>query len=214
MIRISKKQCAIINAAVNPFRVTTNYLSERLRKVIEYHAKYYSCCRFTVYIYTPVHKNQYHLTLAYNRFRKRGGYAHPKRSTIHRFYGVPLQTVYGRKVQAKKLKWARKRLRKRKKKAQLKKQKREKKNADTESSKMVDLSAGLENAKKTDIIKSNIANCTQMSVPVDRLWFSNNKTSDNVNISNGTIINDCRSNLSFAGKFVCEIDISTIEQQK
>lgn len=201
MIRISKKQCAIINAAVNPFRVTTNYLSERLRKAIEYHANYYSRCRFTVLKYTPVHKNHYHLTLEYNRCRKRGGYARIKRPTIHRFYGVPLQTVHGRKVQAKKLKWARKRLRKRKRKAQLKKQKQEKKHAGTESSKIIDLSAGLENAKKTEIIKSNFANCTQKSVPGDRSW------SDIPNISNGTITNDCRSNLSFSGKFVFEKDI-------
>lgn len=201
---------------MNPFRVTTHYLSERLRKVIEYHAKYYSRCRFTVIKYTPVHKNQYHLTLEYNRYRKRGGYARPKRPTIHRFYGVPLQTVHGRKVQAKKLKWARKRLRKRKKKAQLAKQKREKKNTDAESSKMVDLSAGLDNAKKTEIIKSNFAKCGQTSVPVDESWNSNNTmNSDNGTISNGIITNDCRSNLSFAGKFVLlEIGDFGIDPQK
>lgn len=159
-----------------------------------------------IYKYTPVHKNQYYLTLEYNRFRKRGGYARPKRPTIHRFYDVPLLTVHGRKVQEKKLKWTRKRLRKRKKKAQLKKQKQEKKNADTESSKLIDLSAGLENAKKTEIIKSNSANCTQKSSTVGRSWNLNSTmNSDTANIFNGTIANDCRSNSSFAGKFVFEM---------
>lgn len=107
MMRISERQCAIINSAVKPFKLTSKFISDRLQHIIQYYAKYFSRRRRTIIQYTPVRKHG-QITLKYNRLDQRGGFIRKQRPIVHNFHGVLLETTYGRNLRLKKRKAARK----------------------------------------------------------------------------------------------------------
>lgn len=103
MIRLSKKQCAIINAAVKPFELTSRYIGSRVQKILEYHSKYFIQRRHTIICSAPVHNNNNHfLTLLYNKkLSQKGGFIKKLERSTWNFYGISLQTKYGKKQHRK-----------------------------------------------------------------------------------------------------------------
>lgn len=103
MMRISNKQRAIINSAVKPFKITSNYLGPGLQNLIKYYTKYFAKRRFTIVHLLPAYKklNSHILTVLFNTYLPKGGYAKKRRPVTWRFYGNVLLTKYGRKKQRK-----------------------------------------------------------------------------------------------------------------
>lgn len=115
---ISKKQRAIINAAVKPFYITSNYLGAGLQNLLKFYSKYFAQLRYNIVHYSPTYKNYRHrhyLTVASNAFVRKGGYAKKRRPDTWTFYGNILLTKYGQKKQKQELKRRRKRARRQKK---------------------------------------------------------------------------------------------------
>lgn len=120
MMRISNKQRAIINSAVKPFKITSNYLGPGLQKLIKYYTKYFTKRRFSIIHQLPAYKNSrsnHILTVLFNTFLQKGGFAKKRRPLTWRFYGNTLLTKYGRKNQQNELKKRRKRAQSQKEKA-------------------------------------------------------------------------------------------------
>lgn len=116
-MQISRKQRAIINSAVKPFYITSNYLGTGLQNLIKFYSKYFARRRFTIVHFLPTYKNSRNshcLTVLYNAFLKRGGYAKKRRPITWNFYGNTLLTRYGRKKQRKVLKNRRRKARRQK----------------------------------------------------------------------------------------------------
>lgn len=113
MMRISNKQRAIINSAVKPFKITSNYLGPGLQNLIKYYTKYFTKRRFTIVHLLPAYKklNSHILTVLFNTFLPKGGYAKKRRPVTWRFYGNILLTKYGRRKQRKEQKKKRKKIR-------------------------------------------------------------------------------------------------------
>lgn len=113
MMRISNKQRAIINSAVKPFKITSNYLGPGLQNLIKYHAKYFTKRRFTIVHFLPTYKklNSHILTVLFNKIFAKGGYAKRRRPVTWRFYGNILLTKYGRRKQRREQKKKRKKAR-------------------------------------------------------------------------------------------------------
>lgn len=108
---ISKKQRAIINSAVKPFYITSNYLGPGLKNLLKYYSKYFAQRRFSLVHFLPDFKNaktSYILTVLFQTFVKKGGFAKKRRPITWTFYGNILLTKYGRKKQQKNLKRKRK----------------------------------------------------------------------------------------------------------
>lgn len=114
MLRISNKQRAIINLAVKPFKITSNYLGTGLQNLIKYYTKYFSKRRYSIVHLLPAYKNSRNnvvLTVLFNSFVQKGGFATIRRPLTWNFYGNVLQTKYGRKKQRKEIKKERKKAR-------------------------------------------------------------------------------------------------------
>lgn len=118
MMKISGKQCAIINSVIKPFKITSKYLSPRLHTILVYYCKYFHRRRHVIVHTTQKSKNSYCLTLRFNYYTQRGGYAKRRRPRAWNFHGVSVQTKYGRKLQRRTQRRKRK-----KKKVQTRKQK-------------------------------------------------------------------------------------------
>ncbi|XP_031631144.1 uncharacterized protein LOC116345684 [Contarinia nasturtii] len=119
MMRISNKQRAIINSAVKPLKITSNYLGPGLQNLIKYYTKYFTKRRFSIVHHLPAYKNSkynYILTVLFNAYVQKGGFAKKRHPHTWRFYGNTLLTKYGRKEQHKELKKKRKKVRRQKKK--------------------------------------------------------------------------------------------------
>lgn len=170
MMHFSKKQCAIINQAVNPFKITSGTLSDGAQNLLKFYAKYFSKIRYTIIQYTPVHTNDRGLILKYNRFRQRGGFKRRKRSINHTFYGLRFQTAYGKKLQRKQQKRARKKLRKRRRK--LRKEKVKNNDADTKSNSFASTLEPGSTKGNEDVDKdeSNSVNCERIIESADDAW--------------------------------------------
>lgn len=112
MMRISNKQRAIINSAVKPFKITSNYLGTGLQNLIKYYTKYFTKRRFTIVHLLPAYKklNSHILTVLFNTYLPKGGYAKKRRPLTWRFYGNILLTKYGRRKQRKEQKKKRKKV--------------------------------------------------------------------------------------------------------
>lgn len=113
-MHISKKQRAIINSAVKPFYITSNDLGPGLQNLLEYYSKYFAQRRFSIIHFLPIYKNtrnSYLLTVRFNAFFKKGGFAKKRRPITWTFYGNTLLTKYGRRKQKKELKRKRKKAR-------------------------------------------------------------------------------------------------------
>lgn len=113
---ISRKQRAIINSAVKPFYITSNYLGTGLQNLLKFYSKYFARRRCLVQHFLPTYKNcrdTYHLSILFNAYNKKGGYAKKCRPTTWIFYRNVLLTKYGHKKQKKELKQKRKKERKR-----------------------------------------------------------------------------------------------------
>lgn len=117
-MRLSKKQHAILNWAVRPFKLTTNILGAGLEKLTGYYAKYYAKRRISFMHQKPAYKNcthRHYLTVRYNRIVRRFGYSrlfYPRPSKWT-FYGNEVLTKYGHRQNKKRQKWQKKRARKR-----------------------------------------------------------------------------------------------------
>lgn len=117
IMHISKKQRAIINSAVKPFYITSNYLGAGLQNLLNYYSKYFAHRRFSIAHFLPTYKNTrntYLLTIQFNALFKKGGFAKKRRPITWTFYGNKLLTKYGRKKQKKQLKRKRKKARRQK----------------------------------------------------------------------------------------------------
>lgn len=122
IMHISKKQRAIINSAVKPFYITSNYLGPGLQNLLKQYSRYFAQRRFSIRHFLPTYKttvrNNYQLTVRFNGFFKKGGFAKKRRPTTTTFYGNTLLTKYGRKKQKKNLKRARKKAKREKRSAE------------------------------------------------------------------------------------------------
>lgn len=102
---ISKKQRATINSAVKPFNITSNYLGPGLQKLIEYYSKFFAKHRYSIAHFLPAYKssskNSHILTVVFNTFLRKGGFAKKRRPITWKFYGNVLLTKYGKKKQQK-----------------------------------------------------------------------------------------------------------------
>ncbi|XP_055324553.1 uncharacterized protein LOC129579058 isoform X1 [Sitodiplosis mosellana] len=116
MMRISNKQRAIINTAVKPFKITSNYLGPGFQNLIKYYAKYFTKRRFAIVHFLPTYKklNSHILTVLFNKILTKGGYAKKRRPVTWRFYGNVLLTKYGRRKQRREQKKKRKKARRQK----------------------------------------------------------------------------------------------------
>lgn len=104
---ISKRQRATINSAVKPFNITSNYLGPGLQKLIKYYSKYFATRRFSIVHFLPAYKNSrsnHFLTVIFNKFLHKGGFAKKRRPITWKFYGNILLTKYGKKKQQKQAK--------------------------------------------------------------------------------------------------------------
>lgn len=114
MMKISKKQCAIINSVVKPYKITTNYLSPSLLLIVNHYTKYFSRRRYVLIQSTRKNKSNHCLTLKFNCLVKRGGFGKEHRAHSWNFYGMTIQTKYGKQCQRKVATKKRKRAKKRK----------------------------------------------------------------------------------------------------
>lgn len=115
---ISRKQRALIKTKVHPACVlTSNYLGTDLQKLLQYHSEYFARRYHPIRHFLPEHKNFRHpiwLTILFNAYIKRFGYAKKLRPKNWIFYGNLLLTRYGHKKQRKERKRKRERERERK----------------------------------------------------------------------------------------------------
>lgn len=99
MMRLTKNQCSIINAAVKPFKLTTRYLTDKLARILMHHLKYYAKCRHIINHGRPIQQNNHYVTLQFNKLMKKGGFIHKRLPTTWSFYGALLLTRFGRDEQ-------------------------------------------------------------------------------------------------------------------
>lgn len=113
---ISKRQRANINNVLKPFYLTSNYLDTGIQSLLNFYSKYFARRRHPIQHFLPKYSNchdTYRLTILYNAYNKKYGYAKRRRPTTWIFYGDILLTKYGHKKQRKELKRKRKKRRKR-----------------------------------------------------------------------------------------------------
>lgn len=113
-MKISKKQCAIINSIIKPYKITTNFLSPKLVLTLNHYVKYFGRRRYVLIQSLRENEHNYFLSLKFNCLVTRGGFAKKRRARFWNFHGIPAQTKYGRKCQRKMVKKKRKRAKKRK----------------------------------------------------------------------------------------------------
>lgn len=115
-MRISNKQRAIINSAVKPYKITSNYLGPGVQNLIKYYANYYIKRRFAIVHFVAAYKklHSHILTVLFNKISAKGGYAKRRRPVTWRFYGNILLTKYGRRKQCREQKKKRKKARRQK----------------------------------------------------------------------------------------------------
>lgn len=135
---ISKKLRARINAAVQPYYITTNYLGSDLEKLLILYSKYFARCRYHIRHFQPKYKlcGDLSLVILFNAFKKKYGYDNGIRPINWVFYGNILLTKYGYKKQRKEqklLRRKRKRERKRRQKEQSTRHNQTKKSVDDAS---------------------------------------------------------------------------------
>lgn len=110
---ISRKQRANINNVLKPFYLTSNYLDTGLQSLLNFYSKYFARRRFPIQHFLPKYSNPTRLTILFNAYNKKYGYAKKRRPVTWIFYGDILLTKYGHKKQRKELKRKRKKRRKR-----------------------------------------------------------------------------------------------------
>lgn len=113
---ISRKQRANINNVLKPFYLTSNYLDTGLQSLLNFYSKYFARRRYPIQHFLPKYSNcreTYRLTILYNAYNKKYGYAKKRRPVTWIFYGDILLTKYGHKKQRKELKRKRKKKRER-----------------------------------------------------------------------------------------------------
>lgn len=99
MMRLTKNQCGIINAAVKPFRLTSRYLNDKLARILMHHLKYYAKCRHIISHGRPIQQHNHYVTLQFNKLSKKGGFIHKRLPITWSFYGALLLTRFGRDEQ-------------------------------------------------------------------------------------------------------------------
>lgn len=99
MMRLTKNQWSIINAAVKPFRLTTRYLNDKLTRILVHHLNYFAKCRHIIDHGKPIQQNNHFVTLQFNKLLKKGGFIHKRLPTTWTFYGALLLTRFGRDEQ-------------------------------------------------------------------------------------------------------------------
>lgn len=113
---ISRRQRANINNVLKPFYLTSNYLDTGIESLLNFYAKYFARRRHPIQHFLPKYSNchdTYRLTILYNAYNKKYGYARKRSPTTWIFYGDIVLTKYGHKKQRKELKRKRKKRRKR-----------------------------------------------------------------------------------------------------
>lgn len=164
---ISRKQRANINNVLKPFYLTSNYLDTGIQSLLNFYAKYFARRRYPIQHFLPKYSNcrdTYRLTILFNAYNKKYGYAKKHRPTTWTFYGDILLTKYGHKKQRKELKRKRKKKRKRHQKNSERRKKSEKqaaaynqlhKNDNNDSLIEVDASTSASNSVEQDLVKSH-----------------------------------------------------------
>lgn len=114
---ISKKQRAKINNLIKPFYITSNYLETGLQSLLKFYSNYFARRRYPIQHFLPKFSNYrdtYRLTILFNAYNKKYGYAKKIRPITWIFYGDILLTKYGHKKKRKELKRKRKKKRRQK----------------------------------------------------------------------------------------------------
>lgn len=95
MLRLTKKQRSIFNAAVKPLKLSTRYLSDGMVQILHHHLNYFATCRHIIDHSKPIQPTN--ATLQFNKLIKIGGFIknriNPK---LWKFYGASVLTKFGR----------------------------------------------------------------------------------------------------------------------
>lgn len=99
---ITAKQHAIIDQALKPGYISSNYLGTDLQNIINYFSKYFARRHYAIQHFLPAYKKRPNgrcLTILFNAYHKKYGFG--KKSSVRRttweFLDVPCLTKYGRK---------------------------------------------------------------------------------------------------------------------
>lgn len=115
-IIVSRKQRANINLVLKPFYVTSRCFDSGIRSSVNFYSKYFARRRHPIRHFLPKYSiclDTFRLTILFNAYKKKFGYAKKRRPTTWIFCGNVLLTKYGHKKQQKKLKLKREKRRKR-----------------------------------------------------------------------------------------------------
>lgn len=95
MLRLTKKQRSIFNAAVKPLRLSTRYLSDRMVQILNHHVNYFAICRHIIDHSKPIQPTN--ATLQFNKLIKIGGFIKNRlKPKLWKFYGASVLTKFGR----------------------------------------------------------------------------------------------------------------------
>lgn len=112
---ITRRQRARINKVLKPFYLTSNYLETGLQSLVKFYAKYFAERRYPIRYFLPKfssYRETYRLTILFNAYNRKYGYAKRRRPETWLFYGDKLLTKYGHKKKRIELKRKRRRRRK------------------------------------------------------------------------------------------------------
>lgn len=116
---ITAKQRAIINRAVKPCYITSNYLGTDLQDIVKYYCKYFWRRRYPIQHFLPAFRNRptsFNLTILFNGYHKKYGFGKKNlaRRINWKFHNMTFLTKYGLKAYRKERRRRRRRRRRQK----------------------------------------------------------------------------------------------------
>lgn len=107
MLRLTKKQWSIFNAAVKPLKLSTRYLSDGMVEILRHHLNYFEICRHIIDHSKPIQPTN--ATLQFNKLIKIGGFIKNRLTPkLWKFYGASVLTRFGRDDERRQQKIAKK----------------------------------------------------------------------------------------------------------
>lgn len=189
---ITAKQRAIIDRAVNPCYITSNYLGTDLQKIVEYYCKFYLQRRFfTTRSQSALkdHRTKPRFVILFNGYIKRTGFCkkYLVRRTVWQFHRIPFPTKYGRrKYRADQKRQRRQNRRQKRKSASNDRRQSEKPITSTESHKQIDensvIAVESSSASTSNSVEQNVEenreNSVEKTAQKDELTANHNNECD------------------------------------